>query len=419
MRFRYVIPLAAVAIAIGPRPAHAFGNDIHAGTKVSVASLTGRAIPAWARKYNMNCSGCHYPTVPRLNATGIGFKWSGYRMPSEIGKNAEVKKIENYLSVRGVVQYVYTKTEKSEADSNTLFLPSASLFAGGAVGTNYGAFVEFERTPNGAVDLIGQINGVWGSEKGYGGIRAGQGHMIVGGAVAGFDRPTGVLSPLPLSESTTPGVPFSFTGDVAGVEAFYVFGGINRTSVMFVNGYTGGGGGMEAAKSTTSHDWVVTNQLMLDDVGASLAAVGYFGTVKGLDSTQAGLNSSYYRIGLSANKFIGPFEAQAGYVYSGNSRLPTGAMSTFTSSSITGNGYWLYGGYTVKPSYWTLYGRYESLDPNSSVSNDALQRIVFGSVLPVNVPEYIRVGLEYFLDTPQAAGALKRSGVRAEIHVVF
>ena len=162
MRFLYLIPLAAVAIAIAPRPAHAFGNDIRSNTKVSVASLTGRAIPAWARKYNMNCSGCHYPTVPRLNATGIGFKWSGYRMPSEIGQNAEIKKIENYLSVRGVVQYVYTKTEKSEADSNTLFLPSASLFAGGAVGTNYGAFVEFERTPNGAVDLIGQINGVWG-----------------------------------------------------------------------------------------------------------------------------------------------------------------------------------------------------------------------------------------------------------------
>ena len=118
MRFLYVIPLAAAALAIGPRPARALGNDTRSNTKVSVASLTGRTIPAWARKYNMNCSGCHYPTVPRLNATGIGFKWSGYRMPSEIGKNAEVKKIENYLSVRGVVQYVYTKTEKSEADSN-------------------------------------------------------------------------------------------------------------------------------------------------------------------------------------------------------------------------------------------------------------------------------------------------------------
>ena len=28
------------------------------------------AIPAWARRYNMNCSGCHYPAVPRLNEIG-------------------------------------------------------------------------------------------------------------------------------------------------------------------------------------------------------------------------------------------------------------------------------------------------------------------------------------------------------------
>ena len=39
------------------------------------------AIPAWARKYNMNCSGCHYPVVPQLNGDGLAFKWAGYRRP--------------------------------------------------------------------------------------------------------------------------------------------------------------------------------------------------------------------------------------------------------------------------------------------------------------------------------------------------
>ena len=46
MRLIYAIPLAVAALAIGPRPAQAFGNDIRNSTKVSVASLTGRAIPA-------------------------------------------------------------------------------------------------------------------------------------------------------------------------------------------------------------------------------------------------------------------------------------------------------------------------------------------------------------------------------------
>lgn len=419
MRFLLVVPLAVAALATTPRSGHAFGAGGAGNAKTSLAAIHAKAIPPWARKYNMNCSGCHYPTVPRLNATGLAFKWAGYRMPSEIGKNVEVKKIEDYLGARGIVQYVYTKTEKQPVDTSSLIIPSASLFAGGAVGTNYGAFIEFERTPDAAVDLVGQIDGVWGKENGFGGVRVGQGHMIVGGAVAGFDRPTGILGPLALDQPTTPGVPFRFAGDVAGVEAFYVFGGINRTSVQFVNGLAPGGEGMEVANSTTSHDIVVTNQLMLDDFGGNLATVGYFGSVKGLDATQADLNSRYYRIGVSANKFIGPFEAQAGYVYSNNSRLPIGATSTFTAADLSGNAYWLHGGYTVKPSYWTVYGRYEFLDPNRDLGDDAFRRIVIGSVLPVNVPEYLRLGLEYFLDTPQGPGALKRQGIRTEFHIAF
>ena len=286
MRFIFVVPLAAAALALAPRPAG--------------------ALPSWARKYNMNCSGCHYPTVPRLNATGFAFKWAGYRMPADIGTNAEVKKIEEYLAARGIVRYVYTKTEKQAADTNSLTLPSASLFAAGSVGKNYGAFIEFERTPEATIDLIGQIVGVWGKEKGFGGVRLGQGHMIVGGVVAGFDRPTGILAPLALDEPTTPGVPFRLAGDVAGIEGFYVFGGMNRTSVQYVNSVAPGGEGMESASSATRHDWVVTNQLMLDEAGAALAAVGYFGSVTGLDSLQAGLKSRYYRLGLSGNKFVGP-----------------------------------------------------------------------------------------------------------------
>ncbi len=419
MRFIFVVPFAAAALSLAPQSALAHGNDGRSNTKVALSAVHARVIPAWARKYNMNCSGCHYPTVPRLNASGLAFKWAGYRKPDEIGKNAEVKKIEDYLSARLIVHQIYTKTDKSAADTNAIVIPSASLFAGGAIGTNYGAFVEFERTPDGAVDLIGQIGGVWGKEDGFGGVRVGQGHLLIGGAVAGFDRPTGILSPLALDESTAPGIPFRLAGDQVGVEAFYVFGGMNRTSVGMVNGLAGGAAGMGVGASTTSRDWVVTNQLMLDDLGASLGAIGYFGSIRGLDADQADLNSRYFRLALTANKFVGPFEGQAGYVYSDNTRLPLGATSPFASTNLSGKGYWLYGGYTVKPTLWTLYGRFESVDPNRALSDDALRRIVLGSVLPVNVPEYLRLGLEYFLDTPQVTGALKRQGARAEIHVAF
>ncbi len=415
------IALAAVVASIGPRTAWAKSND----TTVSVKAALARArIPAWARKYNTNCNYCHYPVVPRLNATGLTFKWAGFRMPDDIGKKEEVKRLEDYISARGILQYVYSKTDGQPADSNTMVVPSASIFLGGALGTNYSVFLEFERTPDASIDLVGEVSGVWGKEKAFGGLRAGQGHMIFGGALAGFDRPTGILAPLALSAQATPGVPFSFTGDVAAVEAYYVLGGRNRLAVQYVNGLMSGGEGMATTTSTTAHDFSVSDQFLWDDVGSGVTAVAYFGSVAGLDTTQASLSSNYARLGLSANKFFGPIEAQGGYVYATNSRLPVSAASPFRSSSVSGNGYWIYGGYTKggnagKSDHWTLYGRYEFLNPDNGASSLGTQRVVLGGVVPFNVPEYFRVAMEYFIDTPRAAGAVNRQGLTAQFHVAF
>ena len=387
---------------------------------IALAPSAAHAIPAWARKYNMNCTSCHSPVVPRLNATGLTFKWAGYRMPNEIGDKMEVKKIEEYLAARGIVQYSYGKTQGQETDLNSIGVPGASIFAAGAVGTNYGAFLEFERTPDGAVDLIAQLGAVWGKEDGFGGIRAGQGHLIVGGAVAGFDRPTGILAPLAFERPTTSsGIPFTFGGDLAGAEAFYVVGSRNRTSVQIVNGKVPDAGAGMAAPASTKMDWVVTNQLIWDDAGAGLTAVGYFGRIAGLDAGVANLTSRYSRLAASANKFIGPFEVVGGYVYSSDSRLPVTTTSVSTKPDLTGSAYWVTGQYSVPKSNLTFFGRYEALDPNRDVTDDAIRRVVFGSVLPVNVPEYIRLGLEYFREMPQLGANPRRHGLALEAQIAF
>lgn len=416
MRHMFAL-LVGVSISLAmPRLAGA-SDAVDARSLARAAAVHARVIPPWARKYNMNCSGCHYPTVPRLNARGLRFKWAGYRMPDEIGEAMEVKKIEEYLGAIGIVQYAYSKTEKQPADLNSLSVPEASLFAAGALGKNFGGFLQFERVPSGTVDLIGQFAAVWGNENAYGGVRAGQGHMIVGGSIAGFDRPIGVLAPLPLDEPGTAGSPFRFAGDLAGVEGFYVFGGRDRASLQLVNGLMPTPAGMEPAPSTRQ-DWVVTNQFMWDDRGGGLTAIGYFGTIAGLDTSQAGVRSRYTRLGLSANRYFGPFEALVGYTASRDSRLPLGPTSPFSSDRLSGNGYWFSGTYTAR-SYLSMYGRYEAVDPNSGASNDALRRIVLGGVLPFNVPEYFRVGLEYFRDMPEPSGTPRRNGVAAELRFAF
>ena len=100
MRSSIVAPLSLAILMVMPGDAH--------------------AIPAWARKYNMNCSGCHSPAVPRLNGKGYAFKWAGYRMPEEIGENQEVKQVSEYLAARFVFNYSWNKTQTEPTEVNAL-----------------------------------------------------------------------------------------------------------------------------------------------------------------------------------------------------------------------------------------------------------------------------------------------------------
>ena len=389
-------------------------------TSAAFAPNSVHAIPPWARKYSMSCAGCHQPVVPRLNATGLTFKWAGYRMPNELGDKMEVKKIEEYLAARAIVRYNFEKTQRANADVNALDVPSASLFAAGPVGKYYGAFIEFERTSDSRVDLIAQLSAVWGKENGFGGVRVGMGHLIVGGAVAGFDRPTGILSPLALERPlTSSGIPFSFAGDLAGAEAYYVAGSRNRTSIQVVNGapQITRGDSPRSARPTT--DFVLSNQLIWDAAGSGLSMVAYFGAITGLDSSNANGSSRYVRLAASANKFIGPFEIVGGYAYSRDSNVPFGDASGVATSSPSGNAYWFTGQYTVPVSSLTVFGRFESLDPNRAIADDAIRRVVFGGVLPLNAPAYVRLALEYFRELPQLSGSARRNGLALEAQIAF
>lgn len=49
---------------------------------------SARAVPAFARKYNVDCTYCH-TAWPQLNRTGYIFRRLGYRMPYEVPKSAE------------------------------------------------------------------------------------------------------------------------------------------------------------------------------------------------------------------------------------------------------------------------------------------------------------------------------------------
>ena len=390
-------------------------STILGGTGYAHAS-TEHGIPPWARKYNMNCSGCHYPSPPRLNATGLMFRWAGYRMPEEIGEDQEMDRVSNYLGTRARFQYVYEKPSGEPATTSAFSLPDATVFYAGSYGRNFGGFFELAKEED-ETEFGAQVIAVWGKERSHGGVRAGQTHMLLNAGVAGFDRPVGINAPTPVAGPVTAAIPFSFAGDQAGLEAFYVTGS-NRISGQLFNGISLG----EEGETTRKKDFVVTDQLLLDSKGSGVIGTAYYGTVSGLAADQEDLNSHFWRVGLSANKIVSDFEALGGLVFGKDIDLPVGGLSGFTTPSNKGVGYWFSGQYYFgggKGPPLTLFARYEFVDPDTDIGGDANRRYVLGSVLPVTLPEYLRLAAEYWMDDPQGDGAPRQNNVAVEFMLSY
>jgi hypothetical protein len=107
-----------------------------------------RAVPAFAKKYNLPCSGCH--TVwPMLNEFGRRFKEYGYRLSpdQELSDQEHVKSLGmslfkgNPLAVR-VVGFLADK--KKEGELRLRPFHEAEVFIAGNVLEKVSAFVEFE-----------------------------------------------------------------------------------------------------------------------------------------------------------------------------------------------------------------------------------------------------------------------------------
>jgi hypothetical protein len=389
------------------------------GGRSTVHASASGAIPAWARRYNVNCTHCHAAAIPRLNSTGIRFKWSGYRMPEDIGQPVTVAQVSNYLAVRASIDYVWEKTSGEPTAASELADPAVQLFYAGPFGKNFGGWFELARE-DGEVGSNAMVTGVWGSEKSHGGFRVGQVPYYLESGVAGFDRPIGLAAPTPADGPVTGSIPFALSGDQKAAELFYVTGS-NRVAVQMLNAGIFDGEALNPTGSTKK-DFGLTDQLLLDEKGSAIYAVGYYGAATALDSSQADATSHFWRVGLSASKVFGSsegrnFEALGGVVYGRDFDLPVGAV--YGSADQKGYGYWFSGQYFVGSPALTLFGRYEFLDPDTRTSSDGNHRFVAGAVLPVNLPEHLRLTAEYTLDKPQASGAPKTSTVTAEVQLIF
>ena len=111
--------LAWFALLAAAPAAPATHDALSVETRAYVARMESRhaaaGVPAFARKYGVNCTTCHWPVSPKLNGFGLRFRWRGYRMENEVGQSLKVDDVKNHLAYRATGEYAYVKAKGGPA----------------------------------------------------------------------------------------------------------------------------------------------------------------------------------------------------------------------------------------------------------------------------------------------------------------
>ncbi len=284
-------------------------------TSTSFVTKT-EAMPNFARKYNLPCSGCH-AVVPRLNEFGWKFRAAGYRLPEEIGKPIANFNLGDYFDGRmnvSVNDVSTTSATPGSASINNFNLQfaGASLYAlFGALNSHVSSEMELGFNPpspanNGTSGLsfpvsvsTASVGYYTGSENSWFSTRVGIINTIQGygasdrGISSGSALMTSAyainLPAIAAGDKIVPGYTGVGGGNM-GIDLGYVY---NRTALHaeILSGYAydakdkpyaavGGGSAKPTgtAPSANSLDFMVfANQILTED-GGGVSAVYYHGT---------------------------------------------------------------------------------------------------------------------------------------------
>ncbi|HEU4727746.1 MAG TPA: hypothetical protein VFT22_07655 [Kofleriaceae bacterium] len=171
----------------------------------SLIVFDGRAeaMPMFARKYKMACSGCHEPAPPRLNAVGYKFRRAGFRMPENIGEeeNSEFN-FSDYISgriqARQTVSHVSDDTSGSNVSSTSDVFEMREITLYPITGSFMKYFAsesELSLAPDQPVEIENSwVRAVYGDKDLWFEARAGIYHPFEG--YGGSDRPLSQSRPL-------------------------------------------------------------------------------------------------------------------------------------------------------------------------------------------------------------------------------
>ncbi len=210
---------------------HVGGALAAAGLGLLLLQPPAHAIPAFARKYQVNCYLCH-TIFPRLNKMGYLFKRNGYRLPPKPveGKPApRVREVDAALPWRprtamalyGVAEYESiasgapgAASSESVTDLDTL----AFLSAGPIPGTGFSYLAKYVFYYEGGEREVGaaDLTYTWGRADRSFFVKAGKMYLLQGEGFRGSD-PRGVFPWAPLALSASDPAAFSLDQNPVGL----------------------------------------------------------------------------------------------------------------------------------------------------------------------------------------------------------
>jgi predicted porin len=368
---------------------------------------SAQAVPAFAHKYEKNCSYCH-TAWPQLNAKGRKFKELGYRFKEDLkGNEKEPSYMEDFPLGAILVSRPYDK--KSNGDRELHGLHEMELFLAGAVNKQVSTFFEFE----------GEDENDWAVEVGHAvvnyrvddavNLQFSWGPMFFAdpyGTIVDHFSPT--ISHYALVHNEGGVVNGPAAADFGGADNG---GALNdaRHNVM-VNGrvnkifYIAGISGI-AGSTTGEKDSVVSGRLAYDIndnmmIGALMVRGEYTGGVEDL---------SYSRTGIDFMSDFGSSRLQVGYITARDDQV--GGSST-SDKVFSVQGMHTYKTEKGKPT-WVPLARYENYTKNDG--DDTYADLVLG--VSYYLSENVKTMVEYKSDLDAPSGVDKENRATVQINL--
>jgi hypothetical protein len=345
--------------------------------------IRAEATPAYARRYDVQCSNCHSPLPPRLNNVGMVFRRAGLRLPDadESGK-LQIKTVEAHgigdAAAMSAAFYLRRAAEAVPGENRTsLQMGEVAVIAGTAVGEHYslqGIFIP--RSDEGEVEFeMGEVQANFGKPEQQLYVRGGLTQTLMWQKAN--EGLVTLSAPLVFDES-----PYVAAGDFAGfafgqkqteVEAGFMQTKLNRgrlrsamVSVAVLNGFNPDGSAASVDPADGA-DYLIQAAGLL---GSSNTVTAFYYNGRTLVDPAAELDppgpfkSRFTRLGAAGSAApIERLEVTAGVV-SGDDQ----------ADQLDGNSIRSLGGYgeanfEVMP-HWIVVYRFDQLDPNTDASGD-------------------------------------------------